>query len=120
MDFSDLPEPMRNRIAERSARPPLDKVRDMLQTYVEDAEDLDEVRRELRDTTNFSTFYLHQYLAAFETILSEPQPPGTLLRLVAWDANWGMGENATDEAAAVFLREIAEMIRDAIRESDRR
>lgn len=117
MDSSRLPEPLRRRIEERSAQPPLEKVRHMLSLYVEDALDFEEVRREIRETARTSTFYLEQYLVALETILSEPQEQGTLLRLVEVDANMGIDHDQTDRGAAVVLQKIADMLRAVIEEA---
>ena len=114
MDTSGLPEAMRARIAERTALPPIEKVRALLHGYVSDAEAFDEIRQELQSTARTNTFFLSQYLAALETVLSEPQPPGTLLRLVEGDGNWGIDHDQTDAGAAVFLGEIAQMLRDVI------
>lgn len=117
MDPSRLPESLRRRREERSALPPLEKVKNMLGTYVEDAVDFEEVRREISETARTSTFYLEQYLAALEIILSEPQEPGTLLRLVEVDANMGIDHDQTDRGAAVVLREIAGILRSVLEES---
>lgn len=86
----------------------------MLSKYLSDALDLAEVEQGFRRTARRNTFYLEQYLAALETILNEPQPPGTLLRLVEYDANWGIDHDQTDNGAADFLREIANLLRVAI------
>jgi hypothetical protein len=116
MDTSGLPESLRARIAERSALPPIEKVRALLHGYVEDAEDFDEIHAELRRTAGTNTVYLRQYLAALETILAEPQSPGTLLQLVERDANWGIDHDQTDAGAAVFLRELAQVLRVVVDE----
>lgn len=119
MDISELPEPLRTRAAELISRPPIEKVRSFLHGYVEDAEDVDEVRRELRSDARRNTFFLQQDLAALEAILAEPQVPGTLLRLVEFDANWGIDHDQTDHGAAVFLRQIAQLVRDVIEDAER-
>ncbi|GAA0466168.1 hypothetical protein Aca07nite_77360 [Actinoplanes capillaceus] len=117
MNLSDLPEPMRARRADLDALPPIEKVRDMLHIYVEDADSFNEINQLMRRTTRRTTRRFQQYLEALETILSEPEPPGTLLRLVEWDANWNIDHDQTDNGAAAFLRQIAEMIRTVIREA---
>ncbi|MFF5292828.1 hypothetical protein [Paractinoplanes globisporus] len=114
MDTSGLPESVRARIAERTALPAIDKVRSFLHGYVADAETLDEVQLEIQDTANVNTLFLRQYLEALETILSEPTPPGTLLRLVEGDANWGIDHDQTDAGAAAFLAGLARMLRSVI------
>ncbi|UQU63442.1 hypothetical protein COUCH_31190 [Couchioplanes caeruleus] len=114
MDTSGLPEPMRARIAERMALPAIEKVRALLHGYVADAEDFHEVRRDLASTARTNTVFLRQYLDALEAVLAEPQPAGTLLRLVEVDANWGIDHDQTDAGAAVFLREIARLLQDVL------
>lgn len=116
MDTSGLPESLRGRIAERAALPPLEKVRALLHGYVADAESFDEIRDEFRRTARVNDFHLRQYLDALDTILAGPTPPGTLLRLVEGDANWGIDHDQTEAGAAVFLREVAEMLRSVIAE----
>ncbi|MEU4625953.1 hypothetical protein AB0G04_39005 [Actinoplanes sp. NPDC023801] len=119
MDLSRLPEPLRARAEELTARPPIDKVRDLLRSHVEPAEDLDEVGRSFRSAARNNIFFLKQNLAALEEILSSPQEPGTLLRLVEWDANWAIDHDQTDSGAGRFLSEIAQMLREAIEQQDR-
>lgn len=109
--MSGLPDSARRRVAQRSALPPIDKVRALLHGYVADADDLVEVRAELQQTARTDTLFLRQYLEALEIVLAEPQPSGMLLRLVEGDANWGLDHDPTDAGAAVFLREVAEILR---------
>ncbi|WP_433302085.1 hypothetical protein ACQP2F_08030 [Actinoplanes sp. CA-030573] len=116
MDTSELPESVRARIAERSALPAVDKVRALLHGYVADAETFSEIRDELASTARTNTVFLRQYLAALETILTEPQPAGTLLRLVESDGNWGIDHDQTDAGAAEFFRRLADMLREVIGE----
>ncbi|GAA0475966.1 hypothetical protein Ade02nite_42240 [Paractinoplanes deccanensis] len=116
MDTSGLPESLRARIAERSALPPIEKVRALLHGYVHDSDGFDEVREELRDTAQTSTFYLEQYLTALETILAEPQPEGTYLRLVAGDGNRGL-DDPSDAEAIGYLRRLLETLRTVIAEA---
>jgi len=116
VDTSGLPESLRARIAERSALSPIDKVRKLLHGYVADAEDFGEIRANLLHTARTNDFFLRQYLDALESILVEPQPPGTLLHLVEGDANWGIDDDQTDAGAAVFLRKVAELLRSVIDE----
>jgi len=117
MDISGLPESLRGRIAERMALPPIGKVRALLHGYVADAGNFDEIRAELRRTARTNDFHLRQYLDALDMILAEPQPPGTLLRLVEGDANWDIDDDQTDAGAAVFLREVATTLRSVIAEA---
>ncbi|WP_250036066.1 hypothetical protein [Paractinoplanes maris] len=114
MDLSQLPEPLRARMAERDARPALRKVRDFLQTYVMDAVDLDEMRADLSDTAGYSTRSLHQDLEALEWVLTAELPTGTLLHLVEDDANFGLDEDPTDAGATVFLRRVVDILREVL------
>ena len=120
MDTSGLPESLRARIAERTALPPIDKVKALLHGYLSDADSLAEVRADLQATADTNPFYLRQYLEALETVLTEQQPSGTLLRLVEWDGNWGIDHDQTDAGAAVFLRDLADMLRVVIEQADQR
>ena len=52
-------------------------------------------------------------LAKLEALLEEEHPPLTLHRLVAWEGNWPQDE-APDEAAAAFLRQLADLLRGAL------
>nr|WP_221376466.1 hypothetical protein [Actinoplanes polyasparticus] len=104
-------------MAEQDARPPLRRVRDLLQTYVLDAVDLDEIRADMSDTAGFSTFAarsLRQDLEALEWALTADLPVGTLLHLVEDDANFGLDDDPTDAGAAVFLRQIADILREVL------
>jgi len=82
--------------------------------YVEDAEDFDEIGAAVRRTARTNDCYLRQYLAALDTVLAEQQPPGTLLRLVEGDANWGIDHDRSDAGAAAFLHELADLLRSVI------
>ncbi|GAA0466160.1 hypothetical protein Aca07nite_77370 [Actinoplanes capillaceus] len=116
MDISKLPEPLRSRVAERSALPTIDKVRHFLHGYVSDGETTDEIRDHIRQTARRNTFFLRQYLAAIEEILNTPQPPGTLMHLVEGDGNRCIDHDQTDPGAAVVLREFADLLRSEIEE----
>ncbi len=118
MEISCLPEPFRSRAMELTERPPMEKVRSLFRAHVDDSSTLEEVREEFRSAARFETFFLRQDLVALETILTEPHPSGTLLRLAAGDANWDMDQDPTDRGASVFLRGIAEMLRAAIEEAE--
>ncbi|HWS31177.1 MAG TPA: hypothetical protein VN408_00385 [Actinoplanes sp.] len=99
--------------------PSLQRVRRMLHIHVADALDFDEVRRSLQPSTPQSVYFLEMDLEALETVLAEPQLPGTLLGLVEGDANMGIDHDQTDRGAAVVLREIADMLRSVIAEARR-
>ena len=120
MDLSDLPEPMRRRIAELDARPALETARDFLGGFLADADGLEEVRQDLQRVAITSTRAHRRYLDALEVLLSEPQPAGTLLHLVEGDGNWALDDNPTDEGAAVVLRELQQMLRAVIDGVERR
>ena len=105
-------------MAERDALPPMEKVRSLLRGHVADSDGIDEVHDELAMTAQTSTRYLRQQLAAIETILTDPLPPGTLLRLVEGDGGWPLDEDPTDAGAAHFLRELAGMLGDVIEQAD--
>ena len=115
--MSELPEPLRARMREQNAAPVIDVVRDFLGFKVADAESLDEIRADLRQTAQVSTRKLQRELAALETVLADPPPvPGALARMVAWEGNWVLADSS-DAAAAAFLRQLAQMLRDAVDEA---
>ncbi|GAA0466151.1 hypothetical protein GCM10009531_69190 [Actinoplanes capillaceus] len=116
-ELSELPEWLRDRILEHLTRPAMDAVQDLLQTFVEDAVGLDEIRREMRDAARAETFFLRLERDALESILAEPQQEGTLRWLVEVDCNWGIDDDPTDRGAAVVLRQIADILRAAIEEA---
>ncbi|GIF42175.1 hypothetical protein [Actinoplanes xinjiangensis] len=120
MNFSELPEPLRSRATELTARSPIEQARALIHGHVEDACDFDEIRQSVRAVAGRSNFILRQELVALESVLAEPQPSGTLLRLAAWDANWNMDDDPTDEGAARFLHEVARTVREAIEEAEQR
>lgn len=118
METSGLPEPLRARMAELDAMSSLEIVREFLRGNVADAESLGEIRRDLQQLAQITTRAIHRDLAALEAVLAEPPAaPGTLARLVGWDANWVL-EDPSDAGAARFLRELAEMLREVIAEAE--
>ncbi|MCY1141839.1 hypothetical protein OWR29_27905 [Actinoplanes sp. Pm04-4] len=117
---AQIEEQFRARMAEQDARDPLRKVRDLLQTYVEDAVDLDEVRADMASVATHSTRYLRQELEALEWVLTTEQPKYTLLDLVEGDANKGLDHDPTDSGAAVFLWEVARILREVLDEAGHR
>ena len=116
VNVSGLPEPLRSRVTDRTDLPTLDKVRYFLHAYVADDFELEEIRQNIRRTARRNTFFLRQYLAAMAEVLSEPQPPGTLMRLVEGDANRCIDHDQSDEGAAVVLRELADLLQSVIDE----
>jgi hypothetical protein len=114
MNTPSLPEPLRARIAERAARPPLEKVGHFLHFYVADSDGFDDVRSEIQRTASADPRSLREDLAALEAVLAEQHPPRTLLRLVEDDGNWGLDEDPTDGGAAAFLTQLAQLVRSAL------
>lgn len=118
MDISRLPEPMRARVEARNALSSLDRVREFLGSHVLDADSLDEVRADLRRTAHFGTMRHRGDLAALEAVVAEPHSPGTLARMVGWEANWVL-DDPSDAGAAQFLRELAQLLREVIDDAER-
>jgi hypothetical protein len=110
MDAPRIPESLRARIAEKDARPPLEKVRSLLRSHVADTDGWGEIRDELEMTAQHSVRPLRQGLEAIDAVLVEQLPPGTLLRMVAGDAGWPLDDDPTDVGATAFLREFADLI----------
>ncbi|XVU28024.1 hypothetical protein ACQPZJ_13535 [Actinoplanes sp. CA-054009] len=105
--MSELPEPLRGAI---------EVVRGFLGFKVADAESLDEIRADLRQTAGVSTRKLRRELAAFEAVLADPPAEvGALARMVAWEGNWVL-DDPSDAGAARFLGELAQMVRDVLGE----
>jgi hypothetical protein len=117
MDAPRIPEALRARIAEKDARPPLEKVRSLLRSHVADTDGWGEIRDELEMTAQHSTRPLRQGLEAIDAVLAELLPPDTLLRMVAGDAGWPLDDDPTDAGATAFLREFAGLIRSVLDEA---
>jgi hypothetical protein len=49
-------------------------------------------------------------LTDIESVLADPPSDGTLARLVGWDGNWVL-DDPSDAGAALFLRELASLLR---------
>lgn len=113
MEVSDLPEPLRRRMAEVDAQPALETVRSLLGGFVSDAESLDDLRTNLERIALTSTRAHRRYLTAIETVLAEQHPPRTLLELVEGYGNWPL-DDPTDAGAAAFLRQVAEVLRSVL------
>jgi hypothetical protein len=119
VDTSRLPEPLRSRAEELERRPLLEKVRDFLGGMIGDMGSVDEVRSLLETVAASGTFGLKRDLRALDELLASPQPPDVLSELVAWEANWVL-DDPSDEGAAAFLRESADMLREVIDVADQR
>jgi hypothetical protein len=115
METSDLPEPLRARMAEMDAAPPLEIVRDFLRGNVADAQNLDEIRADLRQVAQVTTRGIQRDLTALEAVLADPPPDGTLARLVGWDANWVL-DDPSEAGAARFLRELVALLSGVLEE----
>lgn len=116
METSRLPEPIRARMEALAARSPIEAVREFLRDHVTDSDGLDEVRADLYLVAQVSTLGLRQDLTAIESLLAEPpSTPGTLARLVGWEANWVL-DDPSDAGAARFLTDLAQMLREVIDE----
>jgi hypothetical protein len=113
MAMPDLPEPMRARLAELNAQPPLETVREFLGGHVADAQNLDEIRARLVRIAEYSTLLHRRVLGALEAVLATSWPQDTLARLVGWDGNWVL-DDPSDAGAAQFLRDLAQMLREVI------
>ena len=96
---------------------PLDRVRQFLLGRVNDEESLDEIRMHLRKVAPSVTHWLKLDLRDLDALLAQPQEPGLLARLVAFDANWGL-DDPSDSAAKEFLQTIANLLRDVITEAE--
>lgn len=114
MNTSPIPEPLRARMAELEARSDVEKVRSLLNGYVQDTESIEEIRQELALTAQYNTHFLRQELEAVESLLTADLPSGTLFRLVAVNGGWDLDHEPTDAGAAAFLRELAGWVREAI------
>jgi hypothetical protein len=117
MESPSLPEPLRARIAEQEARLATEKVRHFLHFYVADCDGLKEVRAEIQRTAGVDAPSLRQDLVTVEAVLAQEHTPGTLLRLVEGDGNWGLDHDPTDAGAATFLHELAQMLRSVLDET---
>jgi len=117
VDISRLPEPLRGRAEELERRPTLQKVREFLSGHVNDMDSVDEIRDQLRSIAASTTFGLRSEMRALDEFLAAPRPPGQLAELVAWDANWRL-DDPSDEGAEVFLRQLADMLREVVTEAD--
>ncbi|MBV9602568.1 MAG: hypothetical protein JOZ87_37705 [Chloroflexi bacterium] len=85
-------------------------------SYVADAGDFDDIRQEAARMARIDTRTVEQGLAGIEGLLADPpHPPGTLAQLVARDANWKLPDRTSDVAAAEFLGELADLLRDVLR-----
>ena len=104
-------------MAEMDARSPVEWIGWLLRGHVADTEGEEEIRDELSMTAQHSTQSLRRALTAVDVLLTEEQPPGTLLYLVADDGSRSL-DDPTDRGAAVFLRQLAEWTRAAVDDAE--
>lgn len=116
MDAARTADMLRARMAAQDARPPLEKVRELLDGYVVDTDGWSESRELLAMTAQQTTRPLRQGLDAIDAVLAEELPTGTLLRMVAGEAGKSLDHDPTDAGAAAFLRELADLIRSVLDE----
>ena len=93
--------------------PPLDATRTFLQSYVSDAESLDEVRDEVARAAAHNPERVRAALDAVEAVIADPPRDGTLSFMVAVDANRQLAD-PSDEGALAYLYRIACMLRDVL------
>jgi hypothetical protein len=114
--MSQLPEPLRRRMAELAERSATDRLVDLLRAHVADSTDMAEVGTDLRRLAAVNTRSLEWNLAAVETVLADPPQDGSLARLVALEGNWAL-HGTGDEGAIAFLRELADLLRTVLAEA---
>lgn len=113
MNDETLRERLRARLHAPSD-PPIEATRKFLQSYCSDAGTLEEVRRSVADMLAINTRTVEEGLAGIEALLADPPAEaGTLLSLVAYDANWRL-EDHTDEGAKRWLEEMARLLREEL------
>ncbi|MFI5938535.1 hypothetical protein [Actinoplanes sp. NPDC051494] len=117
MDTSSLPEPLRVRMAELNARSAMKTLQDFVGRYLPDADSIDEVHAELRYAAGFNVTLLRQDLSAIEAVLADRPAPGVLARLIGWEGNWVL-DDPSDEGAARFLGELAQLVRSVVDEAE--
>ncbi|MFD4461784.1 hypothetical protein [Nocardia sp. NPDC058480] len=113
----DIPEALRARM--NQPRPPaIDQVREFLICHVADIDGLDDLRMDIARTARLNRRTVLRDAEAIETLLSTPQPPGTLSWMVAANGNWVLEDETSDDLAADWLRGLATLIREVVQESD--
>ncbi|NYI06971.1 hypothetical protein [Allostreptomyces psammosilenae] len=111
-----VPDHLRAHAARQPASP-LEQVRSFLRGHVADTGDLGELRSDLARLAAVNTRGILQDLQALEDLLAAPPADGTLARLVAWDANWVLDDETSDQAAARWLGEVADLLREVLAEA---
>jgi hypothetical protein len=79
-----------------------------------DADSMEEIKKEIDWLSQYSLKSLVEDLESLESLLDKlPKEEGDLAEIVAWEANWVL-DDPTDEGAKKWLRDLAEIIRDAL------
>jgi len=93
--------------------PPLEAAKKFFNTFFSD-ESWEEAREGIASLAAFNPRSILAGLAGVEGLLADPPAePGVLSDLVAWEANWVL-DDPSDEGAKVWLREVAEMVREVL------
>ncbi|WP_067574348.1 hypothetical protein [Nocardia acidivorans] len=111
----EIPDKLRMR-ANEPPPPAIDQVREFLGGYVADCDGLDELRADLARMAQVNRKTVRRKAEAIEALLAARQPPGTLSRMVAVDANWVLDDETSDAAAESWLRDIAALIHSVLLE----
>jgi hypothetical protein len=107
-----MDEKLAKMLRERLAAPApgaLETARDFLMHYVHDS-DYELLERDVRGMMKVNPNVIVQAVEAIEALLTTPQPPETLYKLVAYDANW-MLEDDSEAGASAWLRDLANRLR---------
>lgn len=75
------------------------------------------LKRRITDMANnpYSVDWMDESLKAFdETLANPPKEKGVLAAIVSFDANQGLDDPTSDEEAATILKQISEVIKEAL------
>lgn len=93
--------------------PPLEAAKKFFNAFFSD-EDWEESKERLTKRVALNPHAVLAGLAGVEGLLADPPAePGVLFEMVSWDANKPL-EDPTDAGAKVWLREVAEMVREVL------
>lgn len=94
--------------------PPLEAAAKFLRSFFAD-DSWEEAKERLTKLASRNTRAILAGLAGVEGLLADPPAEkGALYDLVMWDANTSLDHNPTDEGAAIWLKEVAEMVREVL------
>jgi hypothetical protein len=113
VDRDSLRARLQARERELAGAAPRETVAKFLRTYCADADGLEEVRAEVGRTVATNPASVRRFLDALAALLGEPPAEGTLARLVAEDANWGL-EDASDAGARAWLEALGGLVRGVL------